>query len=321
MDQRLEKLQQTYQQLVNAVSWSVDKQILLIVASYYASTGKEFNATRYLNAIDMIKKEAKWYSPLRGHLMYSMAAFVEGEADLRAAIHELITNEAILKEAKFKRSEYSYLASLFLTNELSEKTAHANRARVLYEAIRGQHPFLTSFEDIPFVVLLSKKEEDMQVKAETMNRYYKELRTYQFQTGNYLQWLSQLLTLHNSQYDNSLVPAIVNIRDELKNNGLKIKAEHYPLLGVLALMRATKENVMNILSRYNELKNIKLFKWYRNMALSVAIQFETHQFIEVNDSLTVSLLASLEMMLQAQQAVMIAACTAAVAASNNNASD
>ncbi|UZM99499.1 DUF4003 domain-containing protein [Lysinibacillus sp. MHQ-1] len=121
-----------------------------------------------------------------------------------------------LKEAKFRSGNFSYIAAQFLTENEKDKIVHAHAARALFEAIRKHHPFLTSYEDIPYAVLLSNPSDDVEIRAETMNRYYKELRTYNFHAGNELQWLSQVLTFLSPQFDRQLVPNVVTIRDALK---------------------------------------------------------------------------------------------------------
>lgn len=104
----------------------------------------------------------------------------------------------------------------------------------MYEAIRKHHRFLTSFDDIPYAVLLSNPTDDVVLRAETMNRYYKELRTYYFNAGNELQWLSQVLTFLSPQYDNNLVPSVGTIRDTLKKTRCKSKNNALSIIGILS---------------------------------------------------------------------------------------
>ncbi|EON71035.1 DUF4003 family protein [Lysinibacillus sphaericus] len=311
---------QTVEGVAKAAGWSVDRKIILAIASTYVASGKTFDALKFKEVLQEMKKQTSWMSPLRANVGYSMAANIMEQDDIEQAVKNIIINEKILKEAKFKSGNFNFIAAQFLTNIESEKQAHAQKARALYEAIRKHHRFLTSFDDIPYAVLLSNPNDDVILRAETMNRYYKELRSYNFYAGNELQWLSQVLTFLSPQYDSNLVPSVVTIRDILKKVDVKIKTMHYPLLGFLAILQLNSAQISQITDLYHELKGMKLLKWHREFVLFMAIQIAIHDMAKVQQSLSMSIMASIELLIQAQQAAMMAAVTAAVVASNSSSS-
>lgn len=314
----IELLQKNYDKVVNYLSWTVDKRIILMLASHYSAAGKTFSFGPFEVIIEEIKNQTSWHSTLRtSSLQYSVAMLLDGKGEPQQAVAELIEKEEILKQIKFKRSAYSYISALFLTNNPEQKQVHADNARKLYEAIRKHHPFLTSHEDMPYSVLLSGNDEDSELRAQTMNRYYTELRKNNFTMGNQLQWLSQILTFNSPVYTEEIVPYVDQIRDELIQRNIKIKQEHYPLLGFLAVAGAKTEHINQIVALYEELTKVKLFRWYKSLAFNIALQKVLHDLANLDDSLDMSVVTNLQMLIQAEQAMMAAATIAAITAASS----
>ncbi|WP_338652150.1 DUF4003 family protein [Lysinibacillus sp. Y5S-8] len=314
------ELTNTVEDVSKAAGWTVDRKIVLAIASKFVASGKTFDAMRYKNVLQEMKKQSSWMSPLRTTVGYSIAANLLEQEDTEKAVEDLLTNVSILKEAKFRSGNFSYIGAQFLTEDEQNKKAHAQAARALFDAIRKHHPFLTSYEDIPYAVLLSSPSDDVELRAETMNRYYKELRTYNFNAGNELQWLSQVLTFLSPQFDVNLAPNVVALRDILKNQNVKVKAMHYPLLGFLAILNLTKAQLQDIIDLYQELKDLKLLKWHREFVLFMAVQIAIYDMAKVQKSLSMTIMSSIELLIQAQQAAMIAAVSAAAIASSSSSS-
>ncbi|MBK3496641.1 DUF4003 family protein [Viridibacillus sp. YIM B01967] len=323
MEQVKQDLQDTYESLKNTVSWSVDKRFLLSISSYYITTGRTFNAKRYLEISDEIKKQTKLLSPLRSYIHHSMVAFLDSaDESPSVAVETLLEREGILKQAGFKRSMYSYLSALFIgSNELSEAD-QAIKGKELYDEIRKHHPFLTSHEDIPFAVLLSQQEGNLQERATTMNDYYKDLKSNRFYSGDELQWTSQIMTITSATYNRKNTENVLHVRDFLKKSGIKVKRSHYMVLGLLGAIGAKDELLQQIVEVYFELEQMKLFKWgYKEMILPIAIQLETKHLIETQTSTTMTVMNSLDAILQAQQAAMISTAVIVSSSTAANSSD
>jgi len=303
-----------------AAGWTVDRKIVLAIASTFVASGKTFDAAKYKNVLQEMKKQSTWMSPLRTTVGYSIAANLMEQDDAENAVKNLLTNVSILKEVKFRSGNFSYIGAQFLTEDEQDKKAHAQAARALFDAIRKHHPFLTSYEDIPYAILLSSPSDDVEVRAATMNRYYKELRTYNFNAGNELQWLSQVLTFFSPQFNGQLVPDVVTLRDVLKKQSVKVKAMHYPLLGFLAILNLNEAQLQGLIDLYHELKDMKLLKWHREFVLFMAVQIAIYDMAKVQKSLSMTIMSSIELLIQAQQAAMIAAVSAATVASSSSSS-
>lgn len=316
----IELLQTNYDKIVNYLSWTVDKRILLMLTSHYSAAGKTFSYVSFETIIEEIKKQTRWYSTLRSsssNLLYSVAMLLDGKKEPQQSVGELIKNEEILKKANFKRSVYSYISALFLTDDSEQKQTHAENAKRLYDAIRKHHPFLTSHEDMAYSVLLSKNGEEPELRAKTMNRYYTELRNNNFSLGNQLQWLSQIMTFKSPDYQEHIVPYIVQIRSDLVQRNVKLKKEHYPLLGFLAIAGAKTEHIEQITALYEEVIKMKIFRWYKSMAFSTALQKVLPELANLEESFDMSVVNNLEMLMQAEQAMIATTTIATVAAASN----
>ncbi|WP_341300971.1 DUF4003 family protein [Lysinibacillus sp. FSL H8-0500] len=310
----------TVEDVSKAAGWTVDRKIILAIASTFLASGKIFDADKYKAVLQEMKMQSSWMSPLRTTVGYSIAANLMEQEDTEKAVKDLLINVRVLKEAKFRNGNFSFIGAQFLTENEHEKKAHAQKARALFDAIRKHHPFLTSYEDIPYAILLSSPSDDIELRADTMNRYYKELRAYNFTAGNDLQWLSQVLTLLSSQYNNQLVANTVAIRDTFKQQHIKVKTMHYPLLGFLAILNLNQTQLLDIINLYHELKGLKILKWHREFVLFMTVQIAIYDMANVQKSLSMTIMASIELLIQAQQAAMIAAVSAAAIASNSSSS-
>jgi len=311
-----------FEKIKSHLGWSVDTRVSLMLSSQYSARGKDFSPRSFSEVIEAIKQQTKWYHTIRmsSTLQYSLAMMLDDKGDPQLAVKKLLENEQFLKSAKLTRTQYSYLAALFLPEETEQKKRVAENAQKLYKAIRKHHPFLTSYEDIPYVVLLSSGMDDTEVRAETMNRYYKELRQFNFWVGNELQWLSQILTFHSAEYVEQLVPYVVELRKQLNEQGIKIKQTHYPILGFLAVAGVQSEQIQKISKLYKELSQFKKLRWYKDIILSIAVQKILHELVSLTDSLEMSTITSLESLIQAEQAMMMTVTIAAVAASSSSSS-
>lgn len=310
------KIEETYGRVSKALGWAADKQVSLAVTMIYLSRGREFDADAHHEVSQLIKKKEGFTSPLRAHLHHIVAAYlVLGDDPAEVGLAKLNANQQALNNSKFWKSAYTYLAGLMM-----ESPEQAERSRELYNAMKTYHPFLTSSEDIPYVALLSNREGEVRERAETMNRYYKELRTQGFSAGNHLQWLSQVMTFDSSAFQPEVAGRVIAIRNFLKAENIKVRGEHYPLLGFLAIANADGAALAAVVKTARALEASKLFRWYGVWVLPSAVQLTMAESVELRESEAAVFSASVEMLMQAQQAAMMLGMSAVIASSNNSGS-
>lgn len=309
----VEKNEQTFTRVSKALGWSTMKEISMAVTAIYLSRGRSFDEAAHEHASQLIKSKEGFTSPLRSHLHHIVTAyFVLGDKPLEQALAELNLNQQALLEVGFWKSLHTYLGGLMM-GEPSE----AERTRQLYIAMKADHPFLTSSEDIPYAVLLGRREGEVAERAETMNRYYKELRPHGFSPGNHLQWLSQAMTFDSASFQPEVAGRVLAIRDFLTSENIKIRSDHYPVIGFLAIAKADGAALGAIVELVRSLEQSKTFRWYKQWALPFAVQLVMAEAAEFQDSGAAIFASSVEMLVQAQQAAALVSMNAAIAASNN----
>lgn len=310
------RIEQTFSEVSKTTGWAVDKRISLTVTNIYLGRGQKFDAVLHEEAVNTIKKNEGWTSPLRSHLLHVAAAFmVLTEESVENSLKLVNQNQQALNDAGFWKTSYTYLAALLMNNP-----EEAARARALYEEMKKHHKFLTSNEDIPYAVLLGSREGSPEERAATMNMYYKDLREKGFSMGNDLQWLSQIMTFESPAYNPEMVGKVLAIQQFFKDEKIKIKYAQYPTLGFLAVTGVGGNALNEIVLNTRELESNKIFRWYKDMAFSTAVQQTMADNIEGQDIVDMAFSTSLEALMQAQQAAMMVSINAAIISTTNNSS-
>ncbi|HJF33640.1 MAG TPA: DUF4003 domain-containing protein [Sporosarcina psychrophila] len=316
-----QEVETTYEKVKSLAGWTVDKNVVLTITSYYVTSEREFDAESLSRVMDALKSKSSWLSPLRGNLLPMMAAFLDQPgADIDKEVNRLFAKQQVLKGLGFRNTIHSYLAALLLTNDTSLYENEARQAKKLYDAIKKRHFFLTSDDDYAYAVLLGKRGADPMEHAKSMRVYYDALRTEGFRSGNELQWLSQVMTYIQIKFEPSLVARAAEVLIHFKQN-TKVRPVHYPMIGFLTVFGIDDAELKNIVELTHALEESKPFKWNREMALSIAIGYIMHQLTESAEAASVSLATSVELIIQAQQAVMAATIAAMVASSSASSSN
>lgn len=312
----MKRIEQTFSEVSKTTGWAVDKRIAIAVTNIYLSRNRAFDVQTHEAAVAVIKKSEGWTSPLRSHLLHVAAAFmVIKEEDVESSLKLLNQNQKELNNAGFWKTSYTYLAAL-----LMKKPEEAERTKKLYEEMKKHHKFLTSNEDIPYAALLGSREGLLEERAATMNMYYRDLRERGFTMGNDLQWLSQIMSFDSPDYDPEMVGRVLAIQQFFKDEKIKIRLAQYPILGFLAVTQVDGEALREIAKNTRELEQNKIFRWYKEMAFSTAVQQTMVDNIDVQDISAMTFSTSLETLMQAQQAAMMVSINAAIISTTNNSS-
>lgn len=309
----------TYDRVKSLAGWTVDKAVVLTITSYYVTSEREFDAVSLNQAMDALKSRTGWLSPLRGNLLPMMAAFLnQPGAKIDEEVDRLFAKQQVLKGIGFRNTIHSYLAALLVTNDPDLYENEARQAKRLYDAMKKQHFFLTSDDDYAYAVLLGKRGADPIEHAKSMRTYYDALRAEGFRSGNELQWLSQVMTYIQLEFDADLVSRAMEVLTHFKRE-TKVRPVHYPMIGFLTVFGVADVELKRIVELTHALEQSKPFKWNREMALSIGIGYIMHELTENMEKATISLATSVELILQAQQAVMAATIAAMAASSANSA--
>ncbi|MGI2328818.1 DUF4003 family protein [Planococcus sp. YIM B11945] len=307
-------MEETFSEISKKLGWAVDKRIALSVTNFYLTQTTGFQAEEHEKASKTIKKSEGWFSPLQAHMHHIAAAFLAiSQEDPETGLKALNARQQQLNDGGFSKSAYTYLAAL-----LMQEGDDVKRAKLLYEEMRSHHKFLTSQEDVPYAILLSRQEGAIAERAATMNAYYKDLREQGFTMGNDLQWLSQVMTFNSPVYDPKVVGRVLALKEFFKNEEIKIRASHYPVIGFLAVSEAEGPALMEIVENTKLLKETKLYRWFPDMVFPTVVQYAMKDAEDVRGLSNAAFSTSLEMLMQAQQAAMMVSVNAAISASNNS---
>ncbi|MGD7045048.1 DUF4003 family protein [Jeotgalibacillus proteolyticus] len=310
-----------YESLRKKYKWRVDNGALMMIASLFTSSSKPFNLNRYIELVDFIKQESSPISYIQSTLRYSLAGLLLSRSDHPEEDYKQVQQcYDLLIEAGFQRSAHSYIAAYVLSlsvKEGEELSEHVERAKTLYDEMKKQHFFLTSHEDYPLAVLLAEGEEDGEQMLEDMAYYYDELHLVLWK-GNNRQFLSQILTYGRRENRQILVQNAVTWMDDLKTQKFRLRGLHLPIVGVVSLVSTPSALLPSIKEVYDELIAYSKFKWYKDHCFMTAVRLVIQKEIEENRILDVGLSATVESILQAQQAAVIASLAAGATANSSN---
>lgn len=315
------EVEMTYEKVKSLAGWTVEKDVVLTITSYYVTSEREFDAASLSRAMDAIKERSSWFSPLRGNLLPMIAAFLDKpNVEIDKEVERLFDKQRILRAVNFRNTIHSYLAALLMTNDAEHYEDEARQAKALYVEMKKRHYFLTSDDDYAYAVLLGNRGFNPSEHAKSMRMYYDALRKEGFRGGSELQWMSQVMTYIKVEFDPNFVSEAAGILDQFKRQ-TKVRPLHYPMIGFLTVFGIKSTEITRIIDLTLTLETSKIMKWKREMALSIAIGYVMHELTEKGEAANISLATSVKLIIQAQQAVMAATIAATAASTSTNSSD
>ncbi|TDL31455.1 DUF4003 family protein [Jeotgalibacillus sp. S-D1] len=319
-NEKVKELVDYYEAMRKKYKWRADNGALMMIASQYVGSSQAFNMEKYIELVEFIKQESSAFSYIQSTLRFTLAGLLLNQpADPKEAFKEIQQCYDLLIGVGFQRSPHSYIAAyaLFMgKNDDEDFTVHVKRAKEMYNGMKKQHFFLTSHEDYPLAVLLAEAEGESSQLLEDMTYYYDELHLVLWK-GNNRQFLSQILTYGKHENRQFLIQNTLTWMDDLKVQGFKLRGLHLPIVGVLSLISTPSRLLPKIKDLYEEMISISKFKWYKDHCFMIAVRMVVQDEINENRMLDVGLATTVESILQAQQAAVIATMSAATAASSS----
>jgi Protein of unknown function (DUF4003) len=280
----------------------VDKRLVMMTAAQSTAKGKRIIGSDFKHVLDKVKNSSSAFSPLRT-IYFSIAGLIYAKTnDYDREIARLHHNYKALKDIGFRSSMHTYIAAILMENDTDVR-----RITGIYEEMKKYHRFLTSYDDYPAAVMLAKQSDKISELVETSERYYTTLNGKGFYKGNDLQLLANMLVM-NGAYSQDLARKVIEAKEAFEKSHYKIKSMHYPALSIISLSNQTNKAI----SLVQELTSLKTFRWYKDMAIIVASIFISQDYADASAGLT----AAVEAMIQAQQAAIIVATTAAISSSS-----
>lgn len=323
LEYKIDQFLSIYNEIKNVLKWKVsDKRMIMLVSSMYVANNRPFDLQQFLRISEHIKSSVDAFNTLRTSQRYSIAAMLDIRFDHAEDVFQsyLDLYENLVKGG-FKRGMFSYIAAgvIFTGNTApTEYDGLIEKAQSIYKAMRKEHMFLTSQNDYPLAVLLASRNEKIHSLMEHIEGFYHQLETQGFRKGNDLQFLSHILSLDPEGDRNLLSNRCRQIFEKLSQLGKKPKTMNYPTLGMLALCDQNQLDLQKVIQLTERLNSEKDFKWQKDINLMLAV----HLFMsEITEDPTISntgMMTTIEIIMQAQQAAMIASMAAISAASSSS---
>ena len=293
-------------------------------ALVYACAGRRADCEAIDAGMKMIKQETGMFSMFRGYAQLSLAAMLSLCPNSQQVFSDTLTVYALLKEERFRASEYLALSAYQVALQVSPERYGevVSRSRAFFDAMKEQHRFLTGYDDYIFAVMLGISDLDVQEGAARMERVYTELRS-SFTSRSGLHGLSQVLALCP---DADAVSRTAMLGDALRSYQLNFnRAETLPTLGVLALLNGDSASIaQEVTDAYERLRTTKgfgVFSVQKMERMLYAASLVACGRLQAGEDgvVNAALVNSITNILIAQQAAMAAviASSAAAASSSN----
>ncbi|WP_456272299.1 DUF4003 family protein [Bacillus sp. AK031] len=315
---KVERYKEIYSELKNNLRWKVsDSRILMMAASLYVTSRREFSMNRFQDLSDFIKSEVGMFSTLKGQTRFTIAAMLdtrfENPKDHFTGF--LDTYEKVIAEG-FSRGIFSYIAAMVLHSHEGNKQELAALSKTVYKKMREEHFFLTGQSDYPLAVLLAQRNQNIDELIAYVEGFYNKLDQAGLRKGNDLQSMSHILSLQEVANQDELISRCTGLYDTLKSHGIRPKAMFYPQIALLSFMSDSKAQLPEVKEIQETLNKEKLFKWHKDINFMMAVTFFISDKIEHSSVLETSLYTTIEALIQAQQAASIAAISSAAVAAN-----
>jgi len=284
----------------------------MLVAAMYIVHHKEFNLTRYQTLTNDIKNKVGVFSYLKSLQRFTTAATLDITCqDPNQGFEKLMKIYEGLIESGFSRTPYAYIAAGTLL-KVEDTMIHkfAKKSHDIYRGMKEHHYFLTGSADYPLATLLAQGNGDVAESIDRTEVYYELLKKKGFYKGHSLQFLSHILTLVNNPHPDDLVKKCLEVLEILKKKGIRVKRSYYPFVGILALLDQPDEQINLVLSLLQNLYVDKQFKWKKDINFMITVVLIIREKIDLGDIAIAGLNTSIEAIIQAQQAAMVASISA-----------
>ncbi|MEN3778939.1 DUF4003 family protein [Priestia megaterium] len=319
IQQKVDQYRGFYISLKNELKWKVaDPKQFMAIASMYAVKGKSLELQPYIELSDYIKNQVGMFSTLKSSQRFTIAAMLDTRYENpKETFHEFLDVYDQLIQGGFTRGAFTYIAaSAMLSNESSRSHKEmVRRSLEIYQGMKKKHLFLTSSGDVPLAVLLAETSEFTDDLMHEIEHFYMTLAQHGFKKGNDLQFLSHILAIDKNLHADTLIEICVSVKEACESVGIKVKAMHYPVIGLLALFEKPETEIEIIHEVVKQLNADKLFKWQQDINVMLAVNLVISEKLKDSRLVETGIYTTIETIIQAQQASMLAviASTSAVA--------
>ena len=320
-DDPVESYLRTFERLRARKRWSVNSVTFRFVALSLGAAATTIRYDRLEEVATELRKRARWTSPLKSEVRYVAAAMILRRGQDPAAIHARVfeTRDAFKAHRVPSRGTGPTLAALLLALHHEARPVpqqQFERLAEIYRRWRREHRWLTSASDLPAAALHAVRDVPVDSVVEQVEQAYTRLDDAGFRRGNQLQLVSHLLAVDPRGADVA-VQRFRAVAERLRAADERVGASRYDEVALLALTQGSAGEVVDrVLRNRDRLRAVKP-RPDRAVAFTLAAGIEMAADAEAageRNAGDLAALQSIQAIIDAQQAAMIAAVSASGAA-------
>jgi hypothetical protein len=223
-----------------------------MAAMLSVASGKQVNADVLLSVKDLLKRNAGPFSNLRGDVSLSLIVLLSQSGSPEYVLQNTLRVQELLKAAGFWRNDYLAIgaAQIALHTPPKQYAATVSKARAFYDAMRQNHPLITSSDDYIFACLLANADLDVTAATAEIEQLMVLLKPHFLGASNVRQTLAHILVLGAFSAEAPLsaeqyTDRILALREALRLQKLKPTGETTTILGILSLLPGEPETIVN----------------------------------------------------------------------------
>ena len=302
-------------------TWDYD-MMSAVGGMIFTGAGKVADVARMKQCKSILKKQEGLFSNFRGNMEIPVISKMALAEDPDTYLRELLTVYGKLHEGKLFGSEYMALTALCICdgNGAGRVDEIAGKTKMLIKRMKEVHPFLTSDEDLAFTALLAMTPKTVDQIIEETEICYQTMKNQFAFHSNAVQSLSHVMTLGEGSPEEKC-GKVIQIYNALANRGIKYGKEYeLASLGALVNLEIDADQLADEIAEASEyLKTRKGFGAWgmgskpRQMFAALLVSY-AHS--GENAAMDASVLGGSLSLVIAEEVAIMAAITAAAAASN-----
>jgi hypothetical protein len=314
----IERYLEIFDSLRRRKRWTTDSNVLRFAALTLAATDMADPGAKLEETAKALAKEAGGFSPLGSSVRHAVAAIlIRRGLDPAATVQEVKRTLAHFKEHKLRKGgAHPILAALLLVLDAGGGPVQRwkiARMKSIVDRWDQDHSFLTGVDDYPMAAVHAVRDVSVDKLGIEVEQIYKPLRKAGFAMGNQLQLVSHLLVLADmGPY--KAAHRFVSMAAALKKKGQRVWQSHYDEVALLVLSGgAVAETAAKVVRYRDKLREVKP-RPQASIAFSIASGIVLAEQVEKATGLkgasAAAQLRSVQALIEAQQAAMIACMSA-----------
>ncbi len=314
--------QEVFESLRRNERWHTDKNILRFAALTLVGSEPGDPGKRVRTIATRLRKESGAFSPLASDLRHAVAAILlrRGFNPL-AIVREVERTLALFKKHKLRKGgAHPFLAALLLVMQAQGSRVSEGSVARLTEIVRRwaeDHFFLTGVDDYPMAALHATRSVSIEQLAVDVELIYQLLRQARFSRGNQLQLVSHLLAF-SSHRPHKAVERFQAMAEELRKRGQRIWQSQYDEVALLVLGGARLDRAaartIELRDRLREFRPRPRASIAFSIASGLVLAEQLKKVEGLEGASTAASLRSVQTVIEAQQAAMVAGIIVATTA-------